>query len=345
MNQKVKTILYHLFYWSIYLIYFQFILFVTLSDYSFHISEFLIISLSQACIFYSTSFIIVPIVVVSKRYFWGIMLFLSLFILYLFINYEVYYAYFLDGKPKKITLDSDLIILLFKKNRYHFLNLFMYGIAYWQFINHKLKVEQNQNENDSNFNSKVDYLKTQLNQFFLKEMLDYYKTKSQKFSLNLANSFGQLSSLIGFSTSKENDFCLLNDEIKNVYNFIALNQERYDDKLKIQISITGEMSDFYVPHLILLTLVENAFKHGNLKINPFIFELNVSNDKLFLNLENEINHVNLTNSTKLGISNIKQRLEVLFGNNYKYIEKVEDNKYKTMIELINSNNEAPKRNN
>lgn len=84
-----------------------------------------------------------------------------------------------------------------------------------------------------------------------------------------------------------------------------------------------------MPPLILLTLTENAFKHGINKTSDSNFvkiNLKTADDKLFFRVENPVVERHFkTATTGTGINNLKKRLELLFNSNYELTTGVNGN--------------------
>ena len=54
----------------------------------------------------------------------------------------------------------------------------------------------------------------------------------------------------------------LEKEIICIQNYLDLEQIRYGNKLKIDTNITGDISDKKIAPILLLSFIENSFKHG-----------------------------------------------------------------------------------
>ena len=80
---------------------------------------------------------------------------------------------------------------------------------------------------------------------------------------------------------------LLNDEIEHINNMIKLQQIRFSNRLHIRVDISGNMSGKRIAPMVLVTLVENAFKHSDLldAKNPVIISLRTDGEKNMLYFE------------------------------------------------------------
>ena len=168
--------------------------------------------------------------------------------------------------------------------------------------------------------TEMKYLKMQINPHFLFNTLNnlYYLTKEKS---DLAPKVvEQLAGLMRYmlENTEKND-AYLKTEIGFLESYLELEKIRIP-QVDILFDISGEIKNYKVPPLILLTLTENAFKHGINKTSDSNFvkiNLKTSDDKLFFRVENPVVERHFkTTTTVTGINNLKKRLDLLFNNNY-----------------------------
>jgi len=92
---------------------------------------------------------------------------------------------------------------------------------------------------------------------------------------------------------------------------------RYDYPLNIDFIIEGSLSNISIPPFLLLPLVENAFKHGDLKA-PLKIKLQVSNKQLIFQVFNQIKIKQKDKVGGIGLENIKKRLELIYGDDHQF---------------------------
>jgi two-component system, LytTR family, sensor kinase len=113
-------------------------------------------------------------------------------------------------------------------------------------------------------------------------------------------------------------FC---DELKIVKDYLALENMRFEDRLKVEFQIDDETLDQQVPPMMLQTLVENAIKHGISKqINGGVVKVisDFENDYHLLAVQNT-GHLNgNTNKTGFGLSSTQDRLQLLYGEKARF---------------------------
>ncbi len=131
-----------------------------------------------------------------------------------------------------------------------------------------------------------------------------------------------LSSLLRFHLESKGDFCRLKDEMELVRRYMEIEQARFGgDFLRFELVLPEELRDLKVPSMILQPLVENCVKHGiGPKVGGGTVRVRAGRDGSYLVLEVEDDGVGIepsrmgdVKSSGVGISNLVQRLGVLYG--------------------------------
>lgn len=183
----------------------------------------------------------------------------------------------------------------------------------------QLEVEKSQ----ANFN----FLKAQINPHFLHNTLNFLYAKSLPYSPELSEGILTLSEIMRYALSEGNTKdgkTLLKDEIEHLRNVIKINQLRFSNKLNVQLDVEGVVNGAQIIPFVLITLVENAFKHGDLKSTeyPIVIRIVVIGKKLYFYCRNKKKTGPKELSTGIGLDNIKKRLELAYGTHYDF--KVRD---------------------
>ena len=188
----------------------------------------------------------------------------------------------------------------------------------------ELEVEKSQ----ANFN----FLKAQINPHFLHNTLNFLYAKSLPYSPELSEGILTLSDIMRYALSEDNSKdgkAPLKDEIEHVCNVIKIQQLRFSNKLNVHFDVEGVLNGATIIPFVLITLVENAFKHGDLKTNeePIIIKVIVQQNKLYFYCRNKKKKGPKELSTGIGLDNIKKRLELAYGKNYSFTVKDDDDFY------------------
>lgn len=183
-------------------------------------------------------------------------------------------------------------------------------------------------------------LKTQLNPHFLFNTLNNIYSLSIIDSEKTSESISRLSNILDYILYKgHNKLISISDELKVIHDYIELEKLRYDSRLELIITEQIKNQNF-VPPLLFLSLVENAFKHGagsisgNIFISVFI-ETNAV--KTVFKVENSFVPKEINNEKSMGLKIIQEQLKIIYGNLSSYLVKNEDNRF--IVEIIIPANE------
>lgn len=186
----------------------------------------------------------------------------------------------------------------------------------------------------ANFN----FLKAQINPHFLHNTLNFLYARSLPYSSELSEGILTLSDIMRYALRQGNQNegkAPLKDEIEHVNNVIRINQLRYSNQLKVNFKVSGELNGSLIIPFVLITLVENAFKHGDLKNqeHPIDIKLNVEGEKLYFYCSNKKKSGPKELSTGIGLGNIKSRLALAYGSQFKLNIKDEQEFYTTELTI------------
>ena len=113
------------------------------------------------------------------------------------------------------------------------------------------------------------------------------------------------------------DYIAIEQELKIISDYIALEELRYDESLRINFNHDIEDMKQAIPPLLLIPLVENAFKHGvsETRNKPFVdIHLSVNKRQLSFIVKNSAEAFSGEGSVKenIGLSNLRRQLELLY---------------------------------
>lgn len=182
----------------------------------------------------------------------------------------------------------------------------------------------------------LNFLKAQINPHFLHNTLNFLYAKSLPYSPELSEGILTLSDIMRYALSEGNakdGKAPLKDEIEHVWNVIKINQLRFSNKLNVNFKVEGLTDGITIIPFVLITIVENAFKHGDLKDQtyPIEIKLDVDRKKLRFFCINKKKNGPKELSTGVGLDNIKKRLDLAYGNNYSFNIKNDAEFYSTEL--------------
>ncbi|MEO7983614.1 MAG: histidine kinase [Bacteroidota bacterium] len=217
--------------------------------------------------------------------------------------------------------------------------LFAYGTYLWESQKQRRILEAQKLQLESQISqANFNFLKAQINPHFLHNTLNFLYAKSLPYSEELSEGILTLSDIMRYALSKGNQRdgkAPLRDEIEHVNNVIKISQLRYSNQLKVNFEVSGGVNEAQIIPFVLITLVENAFMHGDLKNTdyPITIKLEIKDNTLYFYCRNKKRTGPKQLSTGLGLDNIKKRLELAYGDNYKFAVKDESEFYTTELTI------------
>jgi len=188
------------------------------------------------------------------------------------------------------------------------------------FMNYKAVKEKELLFTKEKVASELKTLKAQLNPHFLFNTLNNIYVLSLDNSPKTPKSIEKLSKILDHVLYRCNTkYVSLSSEIELIENYIELEKLRYDDRLQVTFNNNIEQDGEIAP-LILLSLVENAFKHGagedsgSPKIN---IDLHNTNEEFIVVISNTVATVaDRLERTPIGLKNIKKQLDLIYPNRF-----------------------------
>lgn len=317
----------HLFFW---LIIFSILLWDTFSsgqtpsryEVAVKVGYFAIINLS---IFYINYTLLIPILVKKKKKYW-----LYIFSIFLLITVMVII------KTVVASLNSDFFLTYFSQDsgaiayyeitKYVVFAIFVSGFfvvvsALLKFAIDWFGTERIQRDLLSEKRDmELAFLKSQLNPHFLFNSLNNIYSLAYQKSDKTADAILKLSEIMRYMIYESNDsWVSLSKEIAYVQSFIELQKLRFKDGAAVEFTINGEIDDQPVVPLILISFVENAFKHGvaNDPRDPIRINIIANQKILHFSITNKKNKHNKDQMGGVGLNNVERRLQLLYPERYK----------------------------
>jgi two-component system LytT family sensor kinase len=296
------------------------------------IIHFVNMSLLNVIIFYINLYLIIPVTLDKRKFFsWFISCFIII-ISFSFIKYgESFYMYELSNmeislKGKKISNQeffSNMISFFMTNGFFIFLGTVYKFTVDW-FFNEKEKSELEK----QSLTAELAFLKSQINPHFLFNSLNNIYSLAYQKSDQTPNAVLKLSEIMRYMLYESNDSSVaLEKEINYLKSYIELQKLRFKGDAHVILEVEGQVDHQNIVPLILISFVENAFKHGIAtdKNNPIYINISVFEDKLLFTLRNLKNKQNKDQTGGIGMVNVKRRLDLTYPNQYKLtIENKED---------------------
>ena len=182
--------------------------------------------------------------------------------------------------------------------------------------------------------AELAFLKSQVNPHFLFNTLNNIYSLAYKQSPETPDAIMKLSLLMRYMLYESNDTMVsLEKEVEHLQNFIDLQKLRLREQTIIKFNMEGDLHGKQIAPMLLMTLVENAFKHGLVSKNEIGISINlkVFHDNLVFSTINNTSSHKKREFGGIGLENMKQRLRILYPGRHKLtFEEKESTFYATL---------------
>jgi two-component system LytT family sensor kinase len=166
--------------------------------------------------------------------------------------------------------------------------------------------------------AELNYLKSQTNPHFLFNTLNNIYSLARDKSDRAPETILRLSKILRYMLYEAGGpYIAIEQEMKIIGDYISLEQLRYDDSLRVNFNYDVEDMKQALPPLLLMPLVENAFKHGvsETRSRPFVdIHLSVARRQLAFYVRNSTEPAVSGELVKenIGLANLRRQLELLY---------------------------------
>ena len=231
--------------------------------------------------------------------------------------------------------------------------MFLFGIGtnigvkfYFRSLEARKKLEHMEKEH---FKHSLYQLRHQLHPHFfmntlnnIHALIDIDPKKAQQCIIDLSRL---MRSLLYYSN---HEYVQASSEIEFMKNYVQLTRIRYNDKLKFTVTSPNDGTNVWIPPLLFISFVENAFKHGVsynnesfIDINGKVYDGDNGQKRLYWTCHNSKHKNNGSSNNKnkideasgIGLTNVRQRLDLIFGNNYSLIITDGENDYLVEMDI------------
>ena len=262
--------------------------------------------------------------------------------LWLFISYGFWYLS--EGERIFEQVDVREIIgwqFLFGMIQYFFVAGIFYTIIYHRNLKQK-EMEQAELKILTR-DAELKALKLQMNPHFLFNSLNSINALVTKDAALARKMIAQLSELLRMSLESHDKLLIpLKEELDLVHTYLAIEQMRFGEKMIVREDVEPGLLTKSFPAMLLQPLLENAVKHGiaNTRSGGTI-SLSIQQDdqRIVGTVINETSDENIQSKTTkngngISINNIRQRLDRMYGNNYRWqVDMSDKNKFKIEFEI------------
>jgi LytS/YehU family sensor histidine kinase len=184
-------------------------------------------------------------------------------------------------------------------------------------LGHSLFISEKQKKllENERLNAELNFLKLQINPHFLFNTLNsiysqaHFKSEQTEYSIL---KFSRIMRYVLYESAVEK--IALSQDLEYISNYIDLQLLRLSKNITVQYNVTGPVAGLSIAPLLLITFIENAFKHGISYTTPSEIKIAiaVTGKELSLTVENAVTQLNRGSAGGVGLINARRRLDVLY---------------------------------
>lgn len=263
------------------------------------------------CLIYGNLYVLIPYLFNKKKYVYYWLTLILLTLAFAILYKAVYFK------------TTDIVFDIPQQGRY-ILNIllairFLFISYLFVFLKGWFDQEKKMNEMQIiQLGTELKYLRAQINPHFLFNTLNNIYGLAIIKSNKTPEAVIRLSEMMDYMLYDNNEEKVpLKKDIENLINYIELERIRQGNDAKIEFNIIGEPNDLKITPLLLLPLLENAFKHGINKepINAFLSAtIEIKQNSLIFSIANNkvSTPTEMTTNHSIGLDNLRKRLTLYY---------------------------------
>ncbi len=289
----------------------------------------------MACSIYLTILIAIPKLTNEKQTHQGIIILIVATLLYV-AGKNAHDTYLLGNPPYNSFRQG------FFRNTFYNLSIIVFYQAFASTLylskQWYIQREQMRRMQVEKLNTELEYLRAQLNPHFLFNSINTIYFLIDKQNQAARDTLVKFSDMLRYQlyecTAPTID---IEKEIRYLKNYTELQQLRVNDNFTVQFTCHSPLNGFTIPPLLMLPLVENAFKHVSHytdRKNEISIQLTLNHPHLELHITNTKEPYSIRKENGgIGLRNVKRRLDLIYGDQYQlHIEDTTD-RYSITLEI------------
>ncbi len=317
LSHKLFKVLIHVLFWMLFI----FISFFVFPEYHWKENPFLHYFIILLVIVYTNDFALLPFFVKKKMY----VLYIITICVIAFLATQLYCYVFAECGCSILKCLSNYL--------WQTLVPVVFFSFIWMLFHYIKKQDEIELLKKKNTEIELQYLKSQINPHVLLNTLNTIYS----YTLEKPNEVGNLILMLSdnlkhvlYESSAPK--VPLKKEIEFIDNYIAFQKIRTENVKTINYQKNILDDNHLIAPLLLITLIENAFKHSAYNSCIEIF-IEVEKGVLDFTCENTIGSVNNESNNKLGLINLEKRLNIIYKNNHKFQTVKSNDSYKVLLKI------------
>ncbi|MEN8250712.1 MAG: histidine kinase [Bacteroidota bacterium] len=180
--------------------------------------------------------------------------------------------------------------------------------------------------------SELSLLRSQITPHFMFNVLNTLTSLARKKSDDLEDVIIRISHLMRYMLYNKSDSKIgIEQEVEFIESYLTIQQLRFDGYIKLNSFFEVDDVNQMLEPMLLIPLIENAFKHGSGSVEDPIIDLNlkVNSGILEFTIKNKYNQEVVSNDSMsgIGLNNVRKRLGFLYKDKYELNTETESGNF------------------
>jgi two-component system, LytTR family, sensor kinase len=271
-----------------------------------------------AALVYFTNYILIPKLLYKKYYFLFGLTFIVLIAASSLLKMKV--LGIITNNPNLLNFEGNWKARIYDNVIPHFF-LVLAGVAFklmFDFVEMQKKMAEMAKEKAE---AELSFLKSQINPHFLFNSLNSVYFLIDKENKEAREALHRFSEMLRYQLYEAGGQKIpIEKEIGFLKDYVHLQKLRKNEHYKVELNASADVKGFSIEPLLLLSFVENAFKHISHKqdaVNFVTIHLHRNNGQLLFDVQNSKEEaVSTETAGGIGLQNVKRRLELLYADKY-----------------------------
>ncbi|MFV0564252.1 MAG: sensor histidine kinase [Flavobacteriaceae bacterium] len=335
---------YHVVFWGGYFLFNTFRWGSYFNDYAYSLKTNLLGFPIHMALCYFNLFVLMPYFVYNKKYIQYVALLMAAIFIMVVVKFNVTYYFISDdvwpeaeGQLNQFSFNYAITMMIGELYVITFVSAIKLTLDYLREQKRVADLEK------AHLETELRFLRTQISpHFFFNTLNNIYSlaveksNKTPKIILKLS----ELMRYLIYDTREKRQ--TLENEIICIQNYLDLERVRHDDSLEVNVYISGDIHDKEIAPILLLTFIENAFKHGARKnIGHVKIDINFKVKEKFLYftvtnpMPQTVEGIDAKGQAKgIGLENAKKRLALGYNKkDYKLSIKIRNDKFVVKLKI------------
>lgn len=285
---------------------------------------------------YICAYWLVPRYLLRKKYHSFLLGFLLVFLLFMVVTRLIRVYLLLPAyMPPNTSVETwNLVDMIYNGMLTYMVVFFFMGIRFFKFwFSNEIQREKLQQQN---LKSELALLRSQLNPHFIFNTLNNIDTLIFKDPVTASKSIEKLGGTMRYMLYETDaDWVTLEQELDYLRSMVDLIGLRLYERNAIRLKISGNSEGKFMPPMLLVPFLENAYKHGLKKgVAPLIdIKIHAGDSDLTFQINNQVSEKMVRKDPMggIGLANVKRRLDLIFRHYYNLQIRDSNNLYEVVL--------------